>query len=443
MRALKTILVVCANYRDRRELALLQNTEDYHFLYHDYASSELKKMLASRLGILPVRSVIDEVDRLVEYATTHGVTAVVSTDDYPGSTLAAMVARRLGLPGTLVSADLSCQHKYLSRCVQQRVEPAMIPRFALIDDSESPPLPFPFFIKPVKSFCSVGAYQINDQEALRTYFPRASLPEAFFGPLNAFLDEDGGAQVGSAHVLAEEVLDGVQATFEGYMQGGRLYPLGVVDSIMFADTLAFKRFDYPSVLPASVQDRIRRAAARIMVAKGLTHGLFNIEFCYDPKTGKIGIVEINPRMASQFADLYEKVDGFNTYAVLLALALGERPILRNRAGPYAAASSCVLRRFEDAYLSQCPSEEEITSISNLLPGTRVEVIAQRGECLSHRMQDGCSFRYGIVNIGGRSRSDVLSKFVLCKEMLTFEFNRCAGSCFSKKTAELQCQPIGD
>lgn len=431
-----TILVVCANYRDRRELALLQNTVGYHFLYHEYASSELKKMLASRSGNIPVRSVIDEVDRLVQYAKTHCVTAVVSTDDYPGSTLAAMVASRLGLPGTPVSADLSCQHKYLSRRVQQRVEPAMIPRFALIDDSESPPLPFPFFIKPVKSFCSVGAYRINDQEALRTYFPLASLPEAFFGPLNTFLDVDGGTQVGNAHVLAEELLNGVQATFEGYMQGGRLYPLGIVDSIMFGDTLAFKRFDYPSSLPESVQERIESAAARIMVAKGFTHGLFNIEFCYDLKTEKIGIVEINPRMASQFADLYEKVDGFNTYAVLLALSLGESPILQSRAGPHAAASSCVLRQFEDAYVSQCPSEEEILSIDNLLPGTRVEIIAAPGECLSQRMQDGCSFRYGIVNIGGRSRSDVLRKFALCKEKLTFELDKCAGSCLGKYEAEL-------
>ena len=41
--------------------------------------------------------------------------------------------------------------------------------------------------------------------------------------------------------------------------------------------------------------------------------MFNIEMMYDAATDRIGIIEINPRMASQFADLYEKVDGTNSY----------------------------------------------------------------------------------------------------------------------------------
>ena len=49
--------------------------------------------------------------------------AVVSTDDFPGSTLAAALARRLGLRGPSPEAVLIAQHKYLSRQRQARAVP--------------------------------------------------------------------------------------------------------------------------------------------------------------------------------------------------------------------------------------------------------------------------------------------------------------------------------
>ena len=46
---------------------------------------------------------------------------------------------------------------------------------------------------------------------------------------------------------------------------------------------------------------------------------------YNQENDTIHIIEINPRMCSQFADLFEKVDGTNTYEYALALATGVRP----------------------------------------------------------------------------------------------------------------------
>ena len=128
---------------------------------------------------------------------------------------------------------------------------------------------------------------------------------------------------------------------------------------MFPGTLAFSRFDYPSHLPDSVQARMGEIATTTMRGLGFDNGIFNIEMMYDVEDDRISIIEINPRMASQFADLYEKVDGTNSFAVLLDIAQGETPRFTRRQGRYAFAASCVLRSFEDYLVAAVPSAADI------------------------------------------------------------------------------------
>ena len=113
--------------------------------------------------------------------------------------------------------------------------------------------------------------------------------------------------------------------------GGEVHILGVVDSIFFPGTLAFSRFDYPSALPEGVQERMADIAERLMSGLGFDNGMFNVEMMYDAREDRIAIIEINPRMASQFADLYEKVDGTNSYEVLLDLGCGVRAVAETAA----------------------------------------------------------------------------------------------------------------
>ncbi len=81
-------------------------------------------------------------------------------------------------------------------------------------------------------------------------------------------------------------------------------------------------------LPEGVQTRMAEIAATLMQGLGFDNGIFNIEMMYDAEADRISIIEINPRMASQFADLYEKVDGTSSYSVLLDIAQGGRPASR-------------------------------------------------------------------------------------------------------------------
>jgi biotin carboxylase len=417
----RNILVICPTHRDHRELPLLC-PPGTRCLFHDYASASLEDLISKTApdGDLAADPLV-EIDRILAGVSGMEIAAVISTDDYPGSALAAGVAERLGLPGPAPEIALICQHKYLSRVAQAKIVPDAVPPFALIDVAEGAALPgglsFPLFVKPVKSFFSIGAEKIASGAELAAVLPRWAMLDQFFLPLDRMLERYAGTSIGTKRLIAEGLLKGTQVTVEGYAYGGVARIMGVVDSIMFPGTLAFSRFEYPSSLPEAVQARMADIATTLMGGLGFDNGLFNIEMMYDADADRITIIEINPRMASQFADLYEKVDGTNSYEVLLAIGQGRAPEFTPRQGRYGFAASCVLRTFADHLVASLPSEADIGRLARLYPDVRVELHATVGRKLSQELQDGQSYRYGIVNLGGRDREDVLEQFEACRKRL--------------------------
>ena len=110
-------------------------------------------------------------------------------------------------------------------------------------------------------------------------------------------------------------------------------------------------------------------------------------------------------MVGQFADLREMVDGTNTYEVLLAVAAGEPPALRRAAGRFPVAASFPLRAFEDRRVLRVPDAARLAEVRRRRPVSVVKVYCRPGHWLSEEGQsDGLTHRYGVVNMGGRSRS---------------------------------------
>ena len=197
------------------------------------------------------------------------IAAIVSTDDYPGAALAAVLAKELGLPGPDPRVSLICQHKYLSRMAQARIVPDAVPAFWPIDVAEEAALPdgitFPVFVKPMKSFFSIGAQRICSAAELAEAKHRWMALDDFFLPLERLLQREAGVEIGTTRLIAEGLLKGHQVTVEGYAFGGEVDILGVANSILFPGTLAFSRFEYPSALPDGVQERMAEMARQ-------THG---------------------------------------------------------------------------------------------------------------------------------------------------------------------------
>jgi ATP-grasp domain len=415
----RAILVICPTHRDLRELPRVSPT-GVKYLFRDYASISLEDLICNVASHADFAAgPLEEIEAILDAVAGAHPAGVISTDDYPGSALAAAIAKRLGLPGPDPAVTLICQHKYLARVEQAKIVPDAVPPFALIEVAAPLPrgLRFPLFVKPVKSFFSIGAERVDSASALAALFPRWAALDPFFAPLEEMLQRYTGLKIGTKRLIAEGLLKGEQVTVEGFVHKGRATIMGIVDSVMFPGTLAFSRFDYPSSLPESVQRRMALIATNVMAGLGFDNGMFNIEMIYDAEADLVSIIEINPRMASQFADLYEKVDGTISYAVLLDIALGRAPQFTRRQGRYAFASSIVLRSFEDSFVVAPPTEADLGRLAGDDPDGRIEILATAGRTLSSEMQDGNSYRYGIVTLGGRDRADVLARFAAIRVRL--------------------------
>lgn len=140
---------------------------------------------------------------------------------------------------------------------------------------------------------------------------------------------------------------------------------------------------------------------------------------HDRRSDSVTTLEINPRMASQFADLYEKVDGVNTYSLLLDIAAGREPKFTRGQGRHARAASCVLRTFHNSVAVKVPSRRDLDRLRKVHPDVRFEILTHAGRKLSQELQDGRSYRYGIVNLGGRDDADIADGLRDCLARLPF------------------------
>jgi hypothetical protein len=415
------ICVVCPTMWDEAELPALAARGRWRVrpLGHD-ASEDPEAFDAEAF--------IDEAIGVIRRERLQGVMA---TDDYPGSLVAAAIAHELGLPGPSPRAVFLCQHKYYGRLAQREAVPEAVPDFALVDPADvraaAAHLAFPAFVKPVKSFFSLFAREVHDERGLEALAHDAHEHlRGFVKPFNDLLARYTDFERDGGHLLAEAPLQGRQATLEGCAFRGEVAIVGIVDSIMYPGTISFRRFEYPSALEASVQARMARIAERLVPAIGFDDGLFNIEMMYDESCDAIRIVEMNPRMCPQFADLMEKVNGVNTYEIALDVAAGRRPrLLRPEAARYRFAASFVPRLFEDRVVARTPGEDDRARFRALFPDARLKVLCREGRRLSEELQDGATFRYAVVNLGAQSRKALLERYDEALESLGFAFEAAA------------------
>jgi biotin carboxylase len=358
------------------------------------------------------------------------LSGVFSTSDYPGATVAAALATALGLPGPSPEAVIGCSHKWYSRLTQREAVPEAVPDFALVHPDRplggQPSIGFPCFVKPVKGAFSVLARRVETPEELGDHLARPQVREVLDGWLAMFhvlVRELTDFEVDGRHFIAEGLLAGDQVTAEGFEHAGTIELLGITDSVFHPLHRSFARFDYPSRLPADVQERMAGIVRRFVAASGLRDTLFNVELAHDPATGRVAIIEANPRACGQFADLYEKVDGTNGYEVALALATGRRPALRKRAGRFARAASYPLRVHAPCVVEHAPGDDEIARIEAEGDGTLVWNECATGQELTDFVlgEDGSSFRHAVVNVGGDSLEDLEARCRTVRERLGWRF----------------------
>ncbi len=357
-----------------------------------------------------------------------GWSGVVSHHEQFGALAAALVAEEMGLPGAQPEAVLAAQHKLYAREVLQRVAPEANIGFASLDcvygDNIPQGLNYPQFVKPVKAAFSVLARQVNSHAELQAHtrfgWRELWVIRRLVEPFERVMQERlPGA--GTAHRLMLEEplpLHTPQYNLDGWMFKGQAHALGVVDAIMYPGTQAFMRWQHPSQLAAQQQARALQIAQKFLTAIGYTHGFFNMEFFHDPETDRLAVIEFNPRLASQFADLYKRVQGRDAHAMSLALALGQDPADVPRGMPTAgAAGSQVYRSFDPKASVTLPSHGQQLAMKRAFPDALLFCYPKQGHSLERDFKWLGSYRYGIVHLGGRDAADLRHRTELASDIL--------------------------
>lgn len=371
------------------------------------------------------------VERLVRRYAGKRLDAVVTSDEQFGPFIAALVCERLGLPHTPLETILTIQHKFYARTAFERVAPEANAKFGLIrrgfDHPRDVPMAFPFYVKPAKAAFSVLARRVDSFEQLHRHtrfgWFEAAIIDKLVQPFADVMRAHSAFTEDPFSMVCEEIARGPQVTANGYARGGKVTMLGTVDSVMYPGTDQFQRFQYPSSLPAEQLSRVDALAVKLLEGMGFGHGMFNVEMRIDPATGQPRIIEINPRAAGQFYDLFERVDGYSLFEALVDLESGREPVVRHRAGRERHSASFVLRDLTGEGLSRWPSASEIEALQARRPDMHVMIYPKRGADLRREMKWLGSYRYGVFNVGGATLEEMFGRFHrICGE-ITFHPTR--------------------
>ncbi|MEO8104295.1 MAG: ATP-grasp domain-containing protein [Betaproteobacteria bacterium] len=423
---MKNILVLFDADWDRLQLqkaARLSDAVEYRFYYEGFDLFSFPSN--ARLLTFDIFRFVDKLVKKYQSLPVHGVT---SSNEQFGALVAALVAERLGLPGADPKALIASQHKYVARRILQAEIPETNVAFHAFPytfkTAGEIPLRFPFHVKPVKAAYSVLARRVGSFRELQqhmTFHPwEKYIIKRLVRPFNDVVRKLTDFDVDAHWMLAEELIDGHQINVDGVVIDGEINVLGIVDAVMYPGTDQFMRFEYPTRLPSHQAERARTKARRIIAALGLDHGLFNVEMRVCPTTGACRMIEVNPRMAAQFSDLYEKVDGINLHDVALKIATGEAPDLSPGRGKYKVATSFVFRKFDGTPLANPPTHENLKWLQEFDPDAFLALFIKTGGGLKREMKWLGSHRYATLNMGGHSEEHLQGKFQTVKDTLRFE-----------------------
>jgi len=229
--------------------------------------------------------------------------------------------------------------------------------------------------------------------------------------------------IGGGHCIAEAIIGGHQCTVEGYVFEGEMEIYGTVDSIREPNGSSFNRYEYPSVLPQKIQERIRGLSRTFIEHIGYDNGLFNIEYYWHEEQDRIWLLEANTRLSESHCGIFERVDGLSSHEIAVDVTTGRKPDRQPGRGEFGHAAKCFYRHYDNALVERVPTEDELAAIEKELPGTEIHLVAKEGRELSElKDQDSYSYVLALIWVGGKEREQLLEKFNYCMERMEFDLD---------------------
>lgn len=347
-----------------------------------------------------------------------GATGIATYWDFPSSCLVPILAEERHLPTPGLRAAVCFEHKYWSRLLQRKVAPEDTPEFVAVDVFDAsagaePPLAFPFWLKPVKSYAGHLGFRIDSSDdycdalrSLREGIQRLGVP------FQHVIDRIGDlpaevAGVGGTGAIAEQLIDGQQCTLEGHVCGGEVDVHGIFSIERAEDGSTFTHYLYPSHLSDAARARMRTIATALMEAAGYDDAAFNIEFFVDEESGRTWILEVNPRISQEHSHLMDWVDGATNLEIMAQIALGRQPTLLVGEGASKVAAKFFVRVWQDAVVTAVPDQDRLRSIEQRHGPCAIEVTVREGDRLSDLPdQEAYSYIVAYVYLGRATEEEL-------------------------------------
>lgn len=394
----------------------------------------------SRADKRPVLETLEEARRRLR-CFDGNIDGLLIFFDFPVSLIAPILCEEFNLPSPSVKAVFRCEHKYWSRMLQKEAAPEVVPPFAAFELTENPRdvwdrlakegITAPFWMKPVKGVLGRLAFHIKTLEDLEKAMAESDQKVDYFAkPIGDLLrqidlelpQEVAGENATRMFLAEKDIHAPLGCTVEGYRFEGETHVHGIVDSFRYPGRTPFHRYQYPSKLPESVQERMKNASARVMEKIEYDGGAFNIEYFWDPESDRISLLEINPRISKSHSPQFQMVDGDSNMKVIADLALGRKPHLDHRNGDFKIAAKMMLRVFaENGVVTKTPGDAEIEAVRQRFPGTLIVPTVELGQQLSEQSDtDSYSHELSEFYMGARNEEELLTHYNEAVEMLSFE-----------------------
>ncbi|MDQ6711264.1 MAG: ATP-grasp domain-containing protein [Candidatus Dormibacteraeota bacterium] len=228
----------------------------------------------------------ESVERIVAFASTRPLDAIVPVDD-SGTPLASAASARLGLPQNPLQAVLTASNKMMTRRALRNAG-LPTPRFLSFSVDTVPvdvasTIRYPCVVKPVDRSGSQGVIRVDESVAF---------PEAFTRVVAIVRSCD---QSQDASLLVEDFVPGREVAVEGLLRGGELEVLAIFDKPDPLDGPFFEETIYvtPSRFDTGTQAAIVRSTAAATRALGLREGPVHAELRING--AEIFVLEVAPR----------------------------------------------------------------------------------------------------------------------------------------------------
>jgi len=367
------------------------------------------------------------IELMNKYPTMYD--GVVGTHD-SSAVFASIIAEKTGKRFASVMSIINCQNKYISRRIQRSCVPEHTPSFCLALDylRDKRKLETPFFIKPVRSNISFGTHKVHVPEELQYYIAGETLDIArnnqyFLDALAIdfhYLDPLNLQTCNS--FLCESLIFGDQVTVDGFIHEGRVEIFGMTKAVFYPGSNSFSHHEFPCSFNPELDGMIHAAIRKLIPELGLNNSFFNVELRADEQSNTFFFLEVNSRIAFQFAKTIEAVTGYDPLHLLCDVAAGQTPGYDASAEKtFGSCFNFELHSFSDKKILRTPTQSGYEELRIRFPEVQVRNLIQENNWLSDYKHNPESFRYCMLDIPGNSSQEIMDKYKEVVSLLNYEF----------------------